>query len=267
MNLYSAINASEALGVPFHYDGLIYKMQDDEIVCEIPPDIEVANILEGTQGIDAYTSFDFRRQRKLREVTIPDSVRAIHHYGFANCPHIKCITLPKTLTTVDPFSFTGCTTLEYLNLEDVEQIGIKAFSYSGLREADLPYVEVIPRGAFEQCRFLESVKIPRCIRIHGEAFTGCMALSSIIIPKTIVQIDMGAFRGSGLREVVFQKLPRFFTEFEKVFVDCVLRRCYVPSHTPPEMRTHLSNSLGPWCHIIPELPSECEDTVNEGEPL
>ena len=63
-------------------------------------------------------------------------------------------------------------------------------------------IEIICRGAFKNCRSLESFEIPATVqRIDSDVFNGCSALESVKIPESVQSIGANAFYASGLRSV------------------------------------------------------------------
>ena len=81
-------------------------------------------------------------------------------------------------------------------------------------------LESIPKGAFQSCKNLKSVVVPKGVSTIGaNAFDGCSSLTSVVIPKGVTTIEWGAFNGcSSLTSVVIPK--GVITICEWAFTSC-----------------------------------------------
>ena len=60
-------------------------------------------------------------------VIIPDGVKTIGKYAFANC-HVKSVIIPDSVTEISESAFSSCSNLETVIFgKNVESIGDKAF--------------------------------------------------------------------------------------------------------------------------------------------
>ena len=75
---------------------------------------------------------------------------------------------------------------------------IKHSGYTNLKKVDIPptindgityYVTSIGKEAFEDCRYLQTVKIPYVKSIGKEAFRNCSSLINIEIPDGVTSIE------------------------------------------------------------------------------
>lgn len=112
----------------------------------------------------------------LEEVVIPDSVKYIGEYAFANCSRLQRVVLPDGLKEIRENTFCWC---------------------KSLREVVFPEeLKVVGMEAFEGCEALQSVTLPEGVSsIEQGAFAGCRNLESIYIPDSVGEIGGG--RGSG----------------------------------------------------------------------
>lgn len=112
----------------------------------------------------------------LEEVVIPDSVKYIGEYAFANCSRLNRVVLPDGLKEIRENTFCWC---------------------KSLREVVFPEeLKVVGMEAFEGCESLQSVTLPEGVSsIEQGAFAGCRNLESIYIPDSVGEIGGG--RGSG----------------------------------------------------------------------
>lgn len=112
----------------------------------------------------------------LEDVVIPDSVKYIGEYAFANCSRLQRVVLPDGLKEIRENTFCWC---------------------KSLREVVFPEeLRVVGMEAFEGCEALQNVTLPEGVNsIEQGAFAGCRNLESIYIPDSVGEIGGG--RGSG----------------------------------------------------------------------
>lgn len=137
----------------------------------------------------------------LREVVLPDDVRAIGERAFANCSALTMVNLSQ-ITQIDDYAFWNCTSLAELKLDNVTAIDL---------------------AAFYGCTSLQTFKIPKCTRFGSSIVTGCNSLTRIEATAVgdFVKIDDA---DSIIGEIVFQNRPAHTGdhEFDPAKCDLVL---------------------------------------------
>ena len=105
----------------------------------------------------------------VTDVVIPDSVKVIDDYAFANCVTLKTVTIPASVKEIGYGAFMSCT---------------------GLQSIAIPEgVETIREATFMYCENLQSITIPASVTsIDKNAFLGCDALETIYFGGDDVQI-------------------------------------------------------------------------------
>ncbi len=131
------------------------------------------------ERVEWYSGIEEDRQ-KVRQVTIPDTVKALGEEVFINMTKLAKVTLPSGL----------------------REIGTLAFDNTGLTEITIPEgIAEIPEKAFASCSALKKVKLPSTLRTIGsEAFRGCK-LTALTLPEGLEKIGSEAFRYNELKEL------------------------------------------------------------------
>ena len=146
-----------------------YAFRGKSYSTQLTPNIETLELLDGVESIGSY-AFD---GTKIASLTFPSSLTEIKGYAFQDTK-ITSLTVPSTLTQIMDFAFYNCTLLQ--NVEFSE--GYKRFNiYNG----------------FSQCTALEEVIFPSSLNfVYGFAFSGCNALTRIIIKATTPPSSRGS---------------------------------------------------------------------------
>ena len=145
-----------------------------------------------------YTKIWFIGDDTIEEVVIPEGVKSIGPYAFANLTKLKKITLPSTLEKIDYGAFYGCTSLQtVVGLENVKFINQNAFYGCDLQgEISLNSATAVANLSFAGNVNLERVSFSETIQSIGAyAFFGNTALKSVTIAAPIVKLSEGAFMG------------------------------------------------------------------------
>ena len=151
---------------------------------------------------------------ELTEVIVKEGCTMLE-LGFSHCTSLTKVSLPSTLEQIGYLSgsthnyiFSRCEKLEKIILpEKLWFIGYNAFSYTALKEIDIPdNVKYIWTYAFNNCELLEKVILPSAlIKIDHGGFEGCKMLYNITIPEKVSEIGNSAFEGcTSLQSISFE---------------------------------------------------------------
>lgn len=144
-------------------------------------------------------------------IRIPDGVKVISHRAFAkeileyDVCQVRVVILPEGLDSIGYAAFSGSRITKLDIPNSVRYIGENAFSQCYFFEkVRLPRELIsIPQYAFSDCRNLKHVDIPNSvISIENWAFENCTDLKNVVISNSVKSIQYGAFRKSGIRELV-----------------------------------------------------------------
>ena len=115
-------------------------------------------ILESTVRIGRHS---FSGCVGLTNVVIPDSVKHIENYAFQGCTNLTSVTIGGGVTAIKKGAFSNCRKLSSVTLPLTAQ---NIWSY-----------------AFEDCVQLSKIDIPNGATINSGAFSGCTALTEVIL--------------------------------------------------------------------------------------
>ncbi len=134
----------------------------------------------------------------ITKVVIPEGVKKINCYAFANLTALEEIVLPSTMESIEYGAFYGCTSLKTITFSGENNLKIisqNAFENCDLRGTiDLASICVISDYAFAGNRKLEGVKLSKSLLSVGQyAFAACEKLSDITVESDKVKYGAYAF--------------------------------------------------------------------------
>ncbi len=164
---------------------------------------ELAEDLVIPDGVETL-AVSFAKNSTIRSVTFPLSLEKIPAGAFSECEALEKITLGG-VREIGKEAFYSCRALVSADLGETRIVGESAFAYCNkLTDVTMTYVSDIKDRAFSNCgiKYLDFGK--RLKTIEQNAFSGCSALSEIVLPDTIEIIHPGAFRSCGLKKVDYK---------------------------------------------------------------
>ena len=160
---------------------------------------------EITEEDPNFTKQWFIGDATVQTVVIPEGVKAIGDYAFANLTALTKVVLPSTLEKIDQGAFYGCTNLTTIvGLENVKFINQHAFDGCGLKGSiTLTNATAIADYAFANNKKLKEVTLSAATQSVGAyAFMNCEDLETLTVEASIVKLGQYAFRGcESLKEV------------------------------------------------------------------
>ena len=136
----------------------------------------------------------------ITKVVIPEGVKKINSYAFANLTALEEVVLPSTLESIEYGAFYNCTSLQKVTFSAENNLFIisqNAFENCDLRGTlELPAICVISDYAFAGNQNLAGVKLGKTLLSVGQyAFAGCKELADVTIEATKVKYGAYAFTG------------------------------------------------------------------------
>ncbi len=163
----------------------------------------------------------FANCKKIESVVVPSGVEAIEITTFANCSALKSVVLPDSITYVDATAFQNSPNVtitykgktyspsdlvalfggEVSNGDSyliMNKFGLESCDPNAQGDIVIPdTVTFIERGAFANCKKIESVVVPNgVVGIETSTFANCPALKSVVLPDSITYVDPAAFKNS-----------------------------------------------------------------------
>lgn len=147
-------------------------------------------------GITRINGSAFSECSALQTLDLPDGITQIKSSAFYNCTQLQLDALPSSLQTIESNAFQNCLALTQANLPaGLKTLGSYAFSYSGVREADIPEgITSFANCVFYNCDSLRTVTWPADQTVvPSNTFYSCDSLSTIVLPDNVTEIGTYAF--------------------------------------------------------------------------
>lgn len=139
-------------------------------------------------------------------VVIPDGVEVISGAFYWN-EKIETVYIPDSVHTIEDYAFWRCSNLcEVRFSEGLKVLGVGAFAYTAIQEADLSKTEITAVGinAFQNCGELTYAALPDTVLTIGKsAFENDVNLSECVVNEGVVEIGAGAFGSCGKLEEIY----------------------------------------------------------------
>ena len=152
----------------------------------------------------------------ITKVVIPEGVKNIASYAFANLTALEEVVFPSTLESIDYGAFYGCTSLQKI-------------TFSGENN-----LKIINQNAFENCDLRDTLELSSICVISDYAFAGNQKLKSVVLADTLYSIGQYAFAGcKKLKDVTINANKVKYGAY--AFTGCEsLKEFYVNSAVLPE---------------------------------
>ena len=149
-------------------------------------------IPEGVKKIGAYA---FANLTKLEEVVLPSTLEAIEYGAFYNCKSLKKISFSSTnnLKIINQSAFEGCNLQDTIDLSAVCIISDYAFAGNMELKGVTTSENLLSIGkyAFAGCKKLTNVDIKTAkVKYGAYAFTGCESLTSFYVNASVLPEGM-----------------------------------------------------------------------------
>ena len=188
---------------------------------------------------------------KLESISLPVGVRVIEDEAFQNCKNLQKLTETSNhLQVIAGSAFNGCTSLKEFNLRYNPNLilddGVVYDNNMTKVHAALPAmvsgaysfpssIKEINARSFLGCTGLTNIKMEESTitTIQNNTFSGCSALSDVVLPQCIEKIESNAFWGCNISNIT---LPMSLTEIATgAFGNNVINEIHNNSVYPPSI--------------------------------
>ena len=137
-------------------------------------------------GITRIGNYAFQYCENIVDVTIPDGISDIGYSAFQSCRNLSGIALPASLANIGFQAFNDCSSMAYINVDEDNPV------YTSID--DILYNKSCSRLLKCPAGKSGSVAIPEGVEvIDYSAFSGCLYITGITLPQSLVTIGDGAF--------------------------------------------------------------------------
>lgn len=204
-------------------DAIRYQMPRLEVL-----DMKEVELIESDK---TYGAEDHREHYKLKKgvitpkmlqcfsllvtLVLPKDITEIEDYGIYGNKNLVSVEIPVTVKKVGAHVFKSCSSLQKVDLPNVETLGERVFESCGkLTKVTLsPDLQVIPDYAFQYCGSLADVPLPSSlVSIGVSAFRDCSSLVDVPLPSSLVSIGTGAF--ANCKSLTSVDMPNTVTTLE-----------------------------------------------------
>lgn len=133
--------------------------------------ITVHEFIDGAE-IQEIGALCFMGNKTVETIILPESVKQIDEWAFANCPNLKTV-IALGAETCGRYAFYQCG-----NLIDVE----------------MPNLTYVNTGLFKNCNFLETAKLGTLTEIDNHAFYGCENLKLVKTTNDDISFAVNTFK-------------------------------------------------------------------------
>ena len=151
----------------------------------------------------------FMNCKTITSITLPDSIKSIGTKAFANCSELNSVYLSGSVSSIGKLAFYNCEKLSYISVESANQyfssLNGVLFDKQKTTLIQCPQKRsgsyTIPDGvtaiedrAFENCRSITEIIIPKGVKSIGYASFSNTGIKSITLPDTLAKIGSRAFK-------------------------------------------------------------------------
>lgn len=184
------------------YDGALYTITGKTLISS-PGGKRDLTLLE---GLDTIGNSAFCQNRRIHNVTIPNSVTRIESSAFMRCDSLQLITIPTSLKYLGGSAFADCHQAkgDLVLPASLRTAGSKCFYYTSITSMDASQsaITLVPNSFVMYCAKLRSMKLPKkAYRLMDNA-CHTTAITEITLPDSVTTINASVFEGCTLLKKV-----------------------------------------------------------------
>lgn len=210
-------------------DSIIYEDKDKNfLLCNVDDDVILLSVLDksitkltipSNITLIAKNAFNGLSVEELDTNVFDESMEYYASDGMIQKTLTK-VTLGKDITYLQENAFKDCYNLNTINLDNITVIDNYALSNTSIEKLDLTKVTTIGYNAFENCKKLISVSLPKTLSsVPDECFSGCTLLQAVTLNEGITDLGYQAFNNCKSLHTV--NIPSTLNSLEtSVFYNC-----------------------------------------------
>ena len=156
------------------------------------------------ENLDEFEKIDeqgFRKDEFLKKVEIKVQAKEIPKSMFFDCKALECVELPDSIRNIGPYAFADCISLKditsFADLK-VANIGTSAFEHcEALESAEFSKeLESLGAAAFGGCKGIKKVKFAKdsvLKSVGNHCFRGCESMEEVELPDSVEKVGISAF--------------------------------------------------------------------------
>lgn len=197
--------------------GILYNQDQTEVIMACDRTMQAAEISEGVKKINEYAFFgcDY-----LASVSLPNSLEYIGDGAFGQCSPLQQFVIPKDVTEIGKEILYNCCDLKSVKiLGSLKELNGICSTCVSLEQVSLPDgLRNISSFSFRYCRNLKKINLPESVEVIEEyAFDGS-ALTSLLIPSGVTQIEERALTAPNLESITLaEDNKHFYTRPEGLY--------------------------------------------------
>ena len=177
-----------------------------------------------SNGADLYVG-SFREYEKLTSLVVPSNTDTVKRYAFYGCTSLERVEFHENISSLGEDCFKDCTNLKYVTVANLEKwcdVKIASIDANPMVHSESVYlkddkitslnldVENVGDYCFAGCKEITEVTLSaeNTVRIGTGAFSGCIALESIGIPKIVTYVGKGAFENCTALSIYYESLDK-----------------------------------------------------------
>lgn len=184
-------------------NGILYSKNRESVIC-YPSAVDGVSFTV-PQEVKAIKGYAFANSRNLESIAISNNVETIGEFAFYNCDKLKSFALPDKITRIEPHTFDGCSAVVNFSFSGKETyIGSYAFYSFGKSATSIVIpdsVTELANNAFYYCKAKTITVGSSVVKIGNSCFDGG-ANNVIMRPTTPPSIGSLCFSTSNLQITV-----------------------------------------------------------------
>lgn len=216
-------------------DGNVYSKDGKKLITyargKEQEDFILPNGVEEIDGCAFYAS-------KLKNITLPDGLKAIRNNAFESCQNLENINIPDSVENIEVCAFRYCENLKFNQKDSLLYLGneqnkyiylVKGVDYTATQVTVDENCKFIAEIAFQSFENLRSITLPDgLLSIEELAFDSCFALESITIPDSVKRIHSAFYFCTGLKTIIFGENTKI-ESIEDNFYNCNIENAIIPT--------------------------------------